>query len=73
VITTLGVFDFDAVSREMRLHRVHPGVTPSSIQAQTGWPLRLAPDLAETEPPGAAELAVIRRFDPRGFWTGARS
>jgi glutaconate CoA-transferase subunit B len=73
VITTLGVFDFDAVSREMRLRQVHPGVTPSSIQAQTGWPLRLAPDLAETEPPGAAELAVIRRFDPRGFWTGARS
>ena len=72
VITTLGVFDFDPVSREMRLRHVHPGVTPAEVQAQTGWSLRLAPDLAETEPPGAGELAVIRRFDPRGFWTGAR-
>jgi glutaconate CoA-transferase subunit B len=72
VITTLGMFDFDPVSREMRLRRVHPGVAPADVQAQTGWPLALAPDLAETEPPGTAELAVIRRFDPRGFWTGAR-
>jgi hypothetical protein len=28
--------------------------------------------VVETPPPSADELAMIRRFDPEGFWTGAR-
>ncbi|HCI80611.1 MAG TPA: CoA-transferase, partial [Ktedonobacter sp.] len=36
---------------------------------QTGWPLRLAPDCAETVPPSADELRVIRECDPQGVWT----
>ena len=72
VITTLGLFRFDAATREMVLASVHPGVTGDEIQAQTGWPLRHADPLIETRPPSAGELAMIRRFDPEGFWTGAR-
>jgi len=72
VITTLGLFRFDAVTREMVLASVHPGVTVEEVRAQTGWPLRLAHSVIETPPPSADELAVIRRFDPEGFWTGAR-
>jgi glutaconate CoA-transferase subunit B len=72
VITTLGLFRFDAVTREMVLASAHPGVTVDQIRAQTGWPLRLAQPVTETPPPSAAELAMIRRFDPEGFWTGAR-
>jgi glutaconate CoA-transferase, subunit B len=72
VITTLGLFRFDPVTREMVLASVHPGVTAEEIRAQTGWPLRLAPEVIETPRPSADELATIRRFDPEGFWTGAR-
>lgn len=72
VITTLGLFRFDAATREMVLASVHPGVTVDEVQAQTGWSLRHADPLIETRPPSADELAMIRRFDPEGFWTGAR-
>jgi glutaconate CoA-transferase subunit B len=72
VITTLGLFRFDAVTREMVLASVHPGVTVEEVQAETGWPLHLGRPVAETPPPSADELAMIRRFDPEAFWTGAR-
>ena len=72
VITTLGLFHFDPVTREMVLASVHPQSTVDEIRAQTGWALRVAHDLGETPPPSPQELAMIRRFDPEGFWTGAR-
>jgi glutaconate CoA-transferase subunit B len=73
VITTLGLFRFDPASREMVLASAHPGVTTDQVRAETGWPLRVAADAGETPPPTAGELAAIRRFDPEGFWTGARA
>jgi glutaconate CoA-transferase subunit B len=70
VITTLGVLRFDPVSKEMVLASLHPGVSAETVQAHTGWPLKIAPRLSETPPPTGDELAVIRRFDPGGYWTG---
>ena len=72
VITTLGLFRFDPATREMELASVHPGVPIETVQAETGWPLRLADPVRETVPPRADELAMIRRFDPEGFWTRPR-
>ena len=72
VITTLGVFRFDAATREMVLATVHPGVTVEEVRAQTGWSLRVADPVTETVPPSTDELAVIRRVDPDGFWTSVR-
>ncbi len=72
VITTLGLFRFDPASREMVLASVHPGVSVEDVRAQTGWPLATAPVVTTTPAPTAAELAVIRRFDPEGFWTRGR-
>lgn len=70
VITTLGVLRFAPESKEMVLTAVHPGVTPEDVQAHTGWPLNMAADLETTPMPTAAELALIQKFDPQGFWTG---
>jgi glutaconate CoA-transferase subunit B len=53
----------------MILASTHPGVRVDQVRAQTGWALALAPTVTETPPPTPAELAVIRRFDPEGFWT----
>jgi glutaconate CoA-transferase subunit B len=73
VITTLGLLRFEPESREMVLSSVHPGVTVEQVVANTGWPLRLAPDITETPVPTLAELSILRRFDPQGFWTGDRA
>lgn len=69
LITTLAVFTFDPTSGEALLRSYHPGSSIEEVQAQTGWPLRLAPDCAETVPPSAEELQVIRQCDPAGVWT----
>jgi glutaconate CoA-transferase subunit B len=71
VITTLGVLRFDPERAEMMLASLHPGVSVADVQANTGWPLRVAPELAETPAPTAAELAILRELDPDGFWTRA--
>ncbi|MFQ5410484.1 MAG: CoA-transferase subunit beta [Anaerolineales bacterium] len=71
VITTLGVLRFDESSREMELASVHPGVRVEQVLENTGWPLKIAADVAETSAPTASELATLRQFDPEGFWTGS--
>ena len=65
VVTSLGVFGF-AESGEMVLESLHPRVRWEEVQAQTGWPLRSAPTVAETPAPTQEELALIRRFDTLG-------
>jgi glutaconate CoA-transferase, subunit B len=69
LITTLGVFGFDQANGEAILRSYHPGTSIEQVQEQTGWPLRLAPDCAETIPPSEDELQLIRRCDPEGVWT----
>lgn len=69
VITTLGVLRFDPETREMVLASTHPGVTVEEIMANTGWPLAIAPQVTETLAPTETELAMLRQFDPQGFWT----
>src|SRR6266571_1043325 len=69
LITTLAVFTFDPENGEALLQSYHPGTTIEQVQEQTGWPLRLAPDCAETVPPSAHELRMIREHDPQGKWT----
>ncbi|WP_084659011.1 CoA-transferase subunit beta [Thermogemmatispora onikobensis] len=69
LITTLAVFTFDPTTGEALLQSYHPGSSIEQVQEQTGWPLRLAPDCAETVPPTPEELRVIRECDPHGVWT----
>lgn len=70
VISSLGVFGFDPASREMVLESLHPGVTLEEVKSQTGWPMRVTPDLGGTPEPTREELDVLRRFDPDGMWAG---
>jgi len=71
VITTLGVLRFDPETREMVLASTHPGITVEEVVGNTGWPLKVAPDVTQTPAPTEAELAMLRQFDPQGFWTRA--
>jgi glutaconate CoA-transferase subunit B len=58
VVTDLGVLE--PRDGELTLVAVHPGVTAGDARDATGWDLRVAPDLRETEPPSRAELAALR-------------
>jgi glutaconate CoA-transferase, subunit B len=70
VITTLGVLRFDPDTMEMVLAGTHPGVTVDQIQDNTGWPIKMVAQPSVTAEPTEAELSMLRRFDPKGFWTG---
>jgi glutaconate CoA-transferase subunit B len=65
VVTDLGVLEPDE-NGELMLTHVHPGVVPDEIRAATGWALRIADDLAVTEPPSDAELAALRSLRAKG-------
>jgi glutaconate CoA-transferase subunit B len=70
IVTTMAVFRFPDGGGEAYLASVHPGLTVDQVRAETGWDLKVAPDVRETEPPSERELEQIRRLDPGGFWTG---
>ncbi len=65
VITDLGVLTPDPVTRELTLTAIHPGITVEQAKAATGWELKVAPTLAATAPPTAAELATLRELHAR--------
>lgn len=67
LITTLGVFRFD--EGEAVLASYHPGSSVDRVREATGWDLRVADDVRETEPPSDAVLTIVRDYDPQGFWT----
>jgi glutaconate CoA-transferase subunit B len=70
VVTNLGVYGFSEGSGEMELRSLHPGVTLGRAREGTGWDLRVAGDLTETDPPTGEELRLIREeLDPDGAYT----
>jgi glutaconate CoA-transferase subunit B len=70
VVTTLGIFGFDPETRRMRVEALHPGVTRTQVQEQTGFPLLDADEITETAPPSADELEMLRALDPERRFLG---
>jgi acyl CoA:acetate/3-ketoacid CoA transferase beta subunit len=67
VVTNLAVLDFETPDRVMRIRSVHPGVDVEQVQAETGFPLAVAEDLATTREPSDVELKLLREvLDPKG-------
>jgi glutaconate CoA-transferase subunit B len=58
VVTDLGVLE--PRDGELTLVATHPGVSADDARAATGWELRVADNLRETEAPTADELAALR-------------
>ncbi|MCZ6857703.1 MAG: CoA-transferase subunit beta [Gemmatimonadetes bacterium] len=65
VITDLGVLEPHPESRELILTNVHPGVSADDVRDATGWRLKVADDVAETEEPTVQELGVLRDLRER--------
>src|SRR5713101_3175105 len=51
LVTDLAIFEPDPQSKEMTVVSIHPGVTLEEIQANTGWPVRFAPEVTVTPAP----------------------
>jgi glutaconate CoA-transferase, subunit B len=66
VITDLGVLAPAADTRELELTHVHPGVRAQDVVDATGWPLRVAAELRESEPPSDSELRALRELVAAG-------
>jgi glutaconate CoA-transferase subunit B len=71
VVTDLGILEPDAETRELTLTRLHPGIGIEQVRSATGWELRVADRLAETDPPSDEELAALRALRTKGTRTGA--
>jgi glutaconate CoA-transferase subunit B len=67
VVTDLGILEPDE-SGELTLTAVHPGIDPTQAVEKTGWRLRIAPDLAVTDPPSQSELRILSNLDPERIY-----
>src|SRR6266571_9581906 len=69
VITDQAILNFDNSQREMQLSALYPGVTGKDVQAEVGWPLRVAESIQEADVPTNEELRLIREeLDPHGMY-----
>jgi len=68
VVTDLGLLEPDEAG-ELILTALHPGRSVEDAVANTGWPLKVAPNVRTTAPPTEAELRLLREeLDPRGIY-----
>jgi len=65
VVTDLCIMEPDPESRELTVTHIHPGVDRERIREATGWPVRFAEHVRETDPPQANELKVLRDLHER--------
>jgi len=69
VITDKAILNFANPQREMQLSALYPGVTGKDVQAEVGWPLRVAEPIQEADVPTNEELRLIREeLDPHGMY-----
>ncbi|HKT51345.1 MAG TPA: CoA-transferase [Candidatus Angelobacter sp.] len=69
VITTKCVLRFDSQSGQAFVSTLHPEVSADDVKANTGWDVKIPPEIKTTPEPTATELQAIREYDREGFWT----
>ena len=67
VISNLGVMNFKNPDRVMQIQSYHPGHSADEIKEQTGFDIRVSPDVAETPVPGRDVIEFIDQIDPDGI------
>lgn len=67
IVSDLCVLDFEGENHAVRVRSLHPGVTFEEVQANTGFELQKAPNMAETPAPSVEQLDIIRRLDPHNL------
>ncbi len=68
VVTTLGLLEPDE-SGELILTGLHDCCEVEQVKENTGWDLKIAPELRHTDPPSELELRILREeLDPQGTY-----
>jgi glutaconate CoA-transferase subunit B len=65
VITDFCVMEPDAVTKELIVTSLHPGVTMDRVKQETGWDLQFAASVIETPAPTSRELDTLRDLQKR--------
>lgn len=65
IITDLCIMEPDPQTCEMTVTGVHEGVTIDQVREATGWPVRVADQVATTAPPTDVELSALRELQER--------
>lgn len=65
VITDLCVMTPDPETKELIVTSLHAGSTREQVREATGWEIRFADEVAETEPPTVLELEELRDLNVR--------
>lgn len=69
IITNLCVMNFNNEEKEMQVESIHPGVTKEQISENTGFAIRFAGDVKETDLPGEEEIYLLRnKIDPQKIY-----
>jgi glutaconate CoA-transferase, subunit B len=66
VVSDLGILE-PGEDDELMLTAVHPGIDPETAREATGWDLRVADDLAVTNPPSDQDLVALRSLRTKGM------
>ncbi|HZK42859.1 MAG TPA: CoA-transferase [Syntrophomonadaceae bacterium] len=70
VVTQVGVYDFEPVSKKLRIKTLNPGMTVEIAQACTGFELLVPDEIEYLEEPPKDVLEILRTVvDPRGVFT----
>jgi len=67
VISQLAIFDFEPVSKRMRLYSTHPGIEVETVLESSGFEILIPDKVHTTEPPTQRELDVLQQIDPVGM------
>jgi len=68
VVTNLGILTPNS-DGEMILSFLHPGCTVDQVRENTGWEIKISPNLKQTTPPRQEELLILREeLDPQGIY-----
>ena len=65
LVTDLCMLEPEPETNEFVVTALHPGVTCEQVRRNTGWKVRFAAELRETELPGGGELAILRDLNAR--------
>jgi glutaconate CoA-transferase subunit B len=67
VITQLGVYGFDDITKRIKLVSLHPGVTIEAVLDNSEFEILIPENVTQTQPPSLDELGVLREIDPEGI------
>lgn len=65
VVTDLCLMQPDAISKELTVTQLHPGITRDQVAKATAWEIRFADVVQETPVPTSVELETLRDLERR--------